>query len=194
MKHLLITGFAPFGGETVNPSWEAVRLLPDRIGDVVLHKRELPVVFTAGAETAWAEAKRLRPDAVLCVGQAGTRSAVTPEYVAINLRHTRMADNAGRQPLDEPIVPGGPAAYFATVPVRRMVEAIERTGVPCACSYSAGTFVCNEVLYTLLHRLRDTGIAVGFIHVPYLPEQGSPNLTLAEMVAALTAAVSALWG
>lgn len=193
MKHLLITGFAPFGGETVNPSWEAVSLLPDIVGDTVLHKRELPVIFTAAAEDLWGEVQRLRPDAVLCVGQAGSRGAVTPEYVAINLRHARIADNAGQQPRDEAIVPGGPAAYFATVPVRRMVEAIEATGVPCACSYTAGTFVCNEVLYSLLHRLRDTEISAGFIHVPYLPEQGSPSLTLEEMVRALTAAVSALW-
>jgi pyroglutamyl-peptidase len=192
MKHLLITGFAPFGGETVNPSWEAVRRLPDVLGGVVLHKKELPVEFTAAADLVWAETERLRPDAVLCVGQAGGRDAVTPEYVAINLRHARIADNAGNHPQDEPVVLGGPAAYFTTVPVRRMVEAVEKTGVPCACSYTAGTFVCNDLIYSLLHALRDTEIPAGFIHVPFLPEQGSPSLTLEQMVAALTAAVSAL--
>lgn len=194
MKHLLITGFAPFGGETINPSWEAVRRLPDALGGVVLHKMELPVEFTAAADLLWAEVERLRPDAVLSVGQAGGRDAVTPEFVAINLRHGRIADNAGVQPRDEAIVPGGPAAYFATVPVRRMTEAGEKTGVPCRCSYTAGTFVCNEVLYTLLHRLRDRNVPAGFVHVPYLPEQGSPSLTLEEMIRALEAMVYSLWG
>ncbi len=193
MKHLLITGFAPFGGETVNPSWEAVRRLPDVLGGVVLHKKELPVEFTAAADLVWAETERLRPDAVLCVGQAGGRDAVTPEYVAINLRHARIADTAGCRPQDEPVVPGGPAAYFATVPVRRMAAAGEETGVPCRCSYTAGTFVCNEVLYTLLHRLRDTEIPAGFVHVPYLPEQGSPALPPEETVRALTAMIGAIW-
>ena len=193
MKHLLITGFEPFGGESVNPSWEAVRLLPDTIGDVALHKLQIPTLFGTAAQTVIDAAAELQPDAILCVGQAGGRSAVTPEYVGINLRHARIADNAGLQPQDEAIVPGGPAAYFATVPVRRMVAAVEAAGVPCTCSYSAGTFVCNELLYSLLHRFRDTDTMVGFIHVPYLPEQGSPSLTLEEMVRALTAAIAALW-
>ena len=193
MKRLLITGFEPFGGESINPSWEAVRLLPDTIGEIALHKLQIPTLFGSAAQTVIDAARELGPDAILCVGQAGGRSAVTPEYVGINLRHARIADNAGRQPQDEAIVPGGPAAYFATVPVRRMVAAVEAAGVPCTCSYSAGTFVCNELLYSLLHRFRDTDTMVGFIHVPYLPRQGSPSLPLDEMVRALSAAVSALW-
>ncbi len=192
MKQLLITGFEPFGGEPVNPSWEAVQLLPEVIGDFHLRKLRLPVVYGDAARTALAAVEKIRPDAVLCIGQAGSRAAVTPEYVAINLRHARIADNAGNHPQDEPVVLGGPAAYFTTVPVRRMVEAVEKTGVPCACSYTAGTFVCNDLIYSLLHALRDTEIPAGFIHVPFLPEQGSPSLTLEQMVAALTAAVSAL--
>ena len=192
MKHLLITGFEPFGGETVNPSWEAVKLLPEVIDDVRLHKLRLPVVYGDAARAAIDAVEKLRPDAVLCIGQAGSRSAVTPEFVAINLRHARIADNAGNQPQDEPVVPGGPAAYFATMPVRRMVEAVEKTGVPCACSYTAGTFVCNDLIYSLLHALRNTETAAGFIHVPFLPEQGSPSLTLEQMVTALTAAIGAL--
>ena len=192
MKHLLITGFEPFGGETVNPSWEAVKLLPEVIDDVRLHKLRLPVVYGDAARAAIDAVEKLRPDAVLCIGQAGSRSAVTPEFVAINLRHARIADNAGNQPQDEPVVPGGPAAYFTTVPVRRMVEAVEMTGVPCACSYTAGTFVCNDLIYSLLHALRNTETAAGFIHVPFLPEQGSPSLTLEQMVTALTAAIGAL--
>ena len=192
MKHLLITGFEPFGGETVNPSWEAVKLLPEVIDDVRLHKLRLPVVYGDAARAAIDAVEKLRPDAVLCIGQAGSRSAVTPEFVAINLRHARIADNAGNQPQDEPVVPGGPAAYFTTVPVRRMVEAVEKTGVPCACSYTAGTFVCNDLIYSLLHALRNTETAAGFIHMPFLPEQGSPSLTLEQMVTALTAAIGAL--
>lgn len=192
MKHLLITGFEPFGGQSVNPSWEAVRLLPDTIGDMALTKLRIPTVFGEAARTVLSAAEDLRPDVILCIGQAGGRSAITPEYVGINLRHARIADNAGQQPQDEPIEPEGPAAYFATVPVRRMVAAVEQVGIPCTCSYSAGTFVCNELLYTLLHRFHGTQTQVGFVHVPYLPEQGKPHLPLEEIVRGLTAAISVL--
>lgn len=192
MKHLLITGFEPFGGQSVNPSWEAVRLLPDTIGDMALTKLRIPTVFGEAARMVLSTAEELHPDAILCIGQAGGRSAITPEYVGINLRHARIADNAGQQPQDEPIEPEGPAAYFATVPVRRMVAAVEQVGIPCTCSYSAGTFVCNELLYTLLHHFRGTQTQVGFVHVPYLPEQGKPHLPLEEIVRGLTAAISVL--
>ena len=192
MKHLLITGFEPFGGQNVNPSWEAVRLLPDTIGDMALTKLRIPTVFGEAARTVLSAAEDLRPDVILCIGQAGGRSAITPEYVGINLRHARIADNAGRRPQDESIVPDGPAAYFATVPVRRMVAAVEQVGIPCTCSYSAGTFVCNELLYTLLHHFHGTRTQVGFVHVPYLPEQGKPHLPLEEIVRGLTAAISVL--
>ena len=195
MKHLLITGFAPFGGDSVNPSWEAVSALPDTIGGAVLHKLLLPVTFGGAAEAVLAEAERLGPDAVLSVGLAGSRSAVTPEYVGINLRHARIPDNAGQQPQDQPVVPGGPAAYCATAPVRAMAAAIERSGVPAAVSYTAGTFVCNEVLYSLLHRFDGTATRCGFIHLPWLDTQGKdgPSLTLEQMTAALTAAINAIF-
>lgn len=195
-KHLLITGFEPFGGQTVNPSWEAVARLPEAVGCVRLHKLRVPTVFGAAAELVLAEAAHLRPDGILCVGQAGGRDAVTPEYVAINLRHARIPDNAGAQPTDEPVVPGGPAAYFSTFPLRRMVEAAEAAGVPCRCSYTAGTFVCNELLYRVLHATAGTAAQAGFIHVPYLPEQAGPGqfaLPLEDMVRALEAAVAAWW-
>lgn len=196
MKHLLITGFDPFGGETVNPSWEAVSALPDTIGQVAIHKLRIPTVFTAAPDAVLALADQLRPDAVLSVGQAGGRSGVTVEMVAINLRHARIPDNAGSQPQDEAIVPGGPAAYFATVPVRAMVSAVEAAGIPCAASYTAGTFVCNEVLYTLLHRFAGSQARAGFIHLPYLPQQakaGQPSMAPGDMARALEAAIEALF-
>lgn len=195
MKKLLITGFDPFGGESVNPSWEAVRLLPDVIGSYGLTRLQIPTVFGLAAQTVLDAAAVLQPDAILCIGQAGTRSAVTPEVVAINLREARIADNHGNQPVNVPVAAEGPAAYFATAPVRDMVRAIQDVGIPAALSYSAGAFVCNDVLYTLLHRFADTQTCVGFIHVPFLPQQakeGVPSLTLDTIVRALTAAIGAL--
>ena len=192
MKKLLITGFDPFGGETVNPAWEAVKLLPDTIGDYRLTKLEIPTVFGRAAETVLEKAEEARPQVILCIGQAGGRAAVTPERVAINLRDAKITDNDGNQPVDEPCVPGGPTAYFATVPVKAMVKAMADAGLSAAVSYTAGTFVCNDTLYTLLHRFDGTDVRCGFIHVPYLPQQGTPNLELERTVAALEAAVQAL--
>ena len=195
MKQLLITGFDPFGGETLNPSWEAVRLLPDEIGKYHLTRLQIPTVFDKAAQTVLDAAAQLTPHVILCIGQAGGRSAVTPEAVAINLREARIADNEGFQPVNEPVIAHGPAAYFATVPVREMVAAIEQAGLPAAMSLSAGAFVCNDVLYALLHRYHGTDTRVGFIHVPYLPQQAKenqPSMTLEEITAALEAAISAL--
>lgn len=193
-KKLLITGFDPFGGETVNPSWEAVCLLPEEIGTFRLTKLQIPTVFGRAAETVLAAAEKLQPDVILCIGQAGGRSGVTPEAVAINLREARIPDNTGNRPSDVPVVKDAPAAYFSTVPVRAMVQAINDEGIPAALSYSAGTFVCNDVLYSLLHHYHGTQTKVGFIHVPFLPEQAkenAPAMALEQMAAALTAAVSA---
>ena len=192
-KKLLITGFDPFGGETVNPSWEAVRLLPEEIGAFSLTKLQIPTVFGLSAETVLAAAEKLQPDVILCIGQAGGRSGVTPEVVAINLREARLPDNAGNQPTDVPVVENGPAAYFATVPVRAMVKAVNDAGISAALSYSAGTFVCNDVLYSLLHHYHGTETKVGFVHVPFLPEQAKenvPTMALEQIAAALTAAIS----
>ena len=132
---------------------------------------------------------------ILSVGQAGGRRGVTPEVVGINLREARIPDNGGFQPVNVPIVPDGPAAYFATVPVRAMVDAVTAAGLPCALSYSAGAFVCNDVLYTLLHHYHGTAVLAGFIHVPFLPEQagdGMTSLPLKDIVHALTLCVGAL--
>ena len=192
MKKLLITGFDPFGGESVNPSWEAVKLLPETIGDYQLHKLQIPTIFGTAAETVLAEAQRILPDVIICVGQAGTRAAVTPERVGINIRDARISDNAGVSPKEETIVPGGPDGYFSTLPIKAMATAIEQTGLPGTVSNTAGTFVCNDTLYTLLHHYHGTQIRCGFIHVPWLPEQGNPSLTLEQTVLALTAAIGAL--
>lgn len=194
-KKLLITGFDPFGGETVNPSWEAVKLLPDTIGSYSLTKLEIPTVFGEAAEKVLSAAEQLQPDVILSVGQAGGRSGVTPEVIGINLREARIPDNAGNQPVNTAVVPDGPAAYFATVPVRDMVASISDVGIPANLSYSAGAFVCNDVLYTLLHHFDGTPTLAGFIHVPFLPEQAKenvPSLPLEKIVAALTAAICAL--
>ena len=192
MKKLLITGFDPFGGESVNPSWEAVKLLPDRIGAYELHKLQIPTVFGVAAQTVLQKAAQVNPDVILCIGQAGGRAAVTPERIGINVRSARIADNAGNQPQEEPIVPNGPDGLFATVPAVKMALAIQNAGLPGAVSNTAGAFVCNDTLYTLLHHYAGTSVRAGFIHVPYIPEQGTPNLPLEQTVQALTAAIEAL--
>lgn len=191
MRKLLITGFDPFGGATVNPAWQAVRLLPDTIGDFEVHKLEIPTVFGKAAETVFAAAETICPDVILCIGQAGGRSAVTPERIAVNIRDAKIPDNEGHVPQGEFCVPGGPAAYFATLPVMEMAAAIREAGLPGVVSNSAGAFVCNDTLYCLLHRYAGTGVRVGFIHVPYAPEQGEPSLPLVRTGRALEAAIKA---
>ena len=191
MKKLLITGFDPFGGESVNPSWEAVRALPDQVGDHLLCKLQIPTVFGAAAQRVLDQAAVWEPDVILCVGQAGGRAAVTPERIAVNIRDARIADNAGNQPQGEFVAGDGPAAYFSTVPVMKMAENICAAQIPATVSNSAGAFVCNDTLYSLLHHYADTPVKIGFIHIPYLPEQGSPSLPLESSVAALIAAIKA---
>lgn len=186
---LLITGFDPFGGATVNPSWEAVRQLPEQVGEWKLCKLQIPTVFSLAAETVLKKAAEVGAAAILSVGQAGGRSAVTPERIGVNIRTARIPDNQGNLPQEQPVVPGGADGIFATVNVAAMAQGIRDAGLPGGISNSAGTFVCNDVLYTLLHHYRGTGVKVGFIHVPYLPEQGEPNLPLDDTVKALTVAI-----
>ena len=192
MKKLLITGFDPFGGETVNPSWEAVRLLPERIGEYDLTKLQIPTEFSRASEAVLMAAEALQPDAILCVGQAGGRAGITPEVVGINLREARIPDNRGAQPVNEPVVKNGPAAYFATLPVREMVKALSDRGIPASLSYSAGAFVCNDVLYSVLHRYSGTRTMAGFVHVPFLPEQakeGVASMALETIAEAMEIAI-----
>ena len=192
MKKLLITGFDPFGGESINPSWEAVKRLPDNIGEYTLYKLQIPTIFGLAGKTVLEKAAEIAPDVIISVGQAGGRAAVTPERIGINVRDARITDNAGVSPKDEVIAPDGPDGYFSTLPVKAMIAAITEAGLPAAISNTAGTFVCNDVLYTLLHHYQGSQVRCGFIHVPFLPEQGTPSLTLEQTIQALTAAVSAL--
>ena len=192
MKKLLITGFDPFDGATINPSWEAVKLLPDTIGEYELHKLQIPTVFGLAPRTVLEAAEKLQPDVIISVGQAGTRPAITPERIGINVRDARITDNAGVSPKDELIVPGGPDGLFSTLPVKAMIAAINDAGLPASISNTAGTFVCNDVLYSLLHHFAGTDTRCGFIHVPWLPEQGEPSLPLESTAKALEIAISAL--
>ena len=192
MKKLLITGFDPFGEQSINPSWLAVQNLPGQVGEYVLCKLGIPTVFGVAAETVLQTAVAFQPDVILCIGSAGGRDAVTPERIAVNIRDARIPDNAGNQPKGEFVAADGPAAYFATVPVADMALAIRDAGIPGTVSNSAGAFVCNDTLYALLHHYAGTATRVGFIHVPNLPEQGAPSMPLENIVAALTAAISVL--
>lgn len=197
---LLLTAFDPFGGETLNPALEAVRQVKPRIGSVEIVKLEVPTVFGKSVDTVAAAIRRETPDAVLCIGQAGGRRGLTPERVAINIDDARIPDNEGNQPIDCPVVVGGPAAYFSTLPVKAMVQAIRDAGVPADLSNTAGTFVCNHLLYGVLHLLATEYPSVrgGFLHVPFLPEQAAgrpssvPSLPLADIVRGLEAAIQAI--
>ena len=197
---ILVTGFTPFGGEQINPSWEAVKRLPDRIGEAELIKREIPTEFDTSGAALRELLAELRPDAVLCVGQYGGANCIRVERVAVNLRDARIADNAGRQPADEPVVLGGPDAYFATVPTRGIVDALREKNIPAQLSYSAGTFVCNNLLYCALHESAQSypTLRCGFIHVPFLPEQtrdgSAPSMSLELMVKALEIAAEVIAG
>ena len=193
MKKLLITGFEPFGGEEINPSWEAVRRLPSEVGGYSLTKLCVPVVFGAGANAVIRATDEMMPDVILCIGQAGGRDAVTPEMVGINLRHGSIPDNSGYQPIDEKIKADGENAYFTTLPVRKIVEAIKAAEIPSRVSYSAGAYVCNDVIYTLLDRYQSSPTRVGFIHIPYSDEQNkTPSMRMEDMIKALTIAIETL--
>lgn len=190
MKTLLITGFEPFGGEQINPSWEAVSRLPNQINGYALTKLLISVVFGVAAENVLRAAEELHPDVILCIGQAGGRGAITPELVAINLRYAKIPDNEGFEPKDEPIIAGGTCAYFSTLPVRQMAEAVNNAGVASQVSYSAGAYVCNDLLYTLLAHFEGSQTRVGFIHIPYCKEQSKePAMEISEMVKGLTVAI-----
>ena len=200
---ILVTGFEPFGGEDVNPSWEAVRQLRAPEGTELVRLR-LPVVFREAGELLAAAMKRERPDLVFCIGQAAGRDAITPERLGVNLMDAAIPDNTGFQPREEPVIPGSPAAFFARLPVKELAEAIRAAGVPAQVSNSAGLFVCNALLYRLLYEMETgyPGMRGGFLHVPCLPEQAKrlgketplPSLTLAEIIQGLQAALDFLGG
>jgi pyroglutamyl-peptidase len=194
MKTVLLTGFEPFAGETINPSGEIARQLH---GTVIAGHRVvgalLPCVFGAANAELRKQIRATKASLVLCIGQAGGRAEITPERVAINVDDARIPDNAGRQPVDRPIVRGGPAAYWSTLPTKAIVAELRRHEVPAAVSQTAGTFVCNHVFYGLMHALRrQKKVRGGFIHVPFLPEQataGQASLPLETMTAAIAWAI-----
>lgn len=192
MKQLLITGFEPFGEHRINPSWEAVQLLPEEIGDYRLTKLCIPTVYEEAARMVLDAAARIGADVILCVGLAAGREAITPERIAVNIRDARLADNQGRLCSGEMIDPEGPAAYFSTLPLERIVEAIRQQQIPAAISNSAGTYVCNDVLYTVLRHYEGSDVRCGFIHVPRISIQEKPNLPLMALVRALIIAITAL--
>ena len=176
---ILITAFAPFQQESINATMEALKLLPDTVNGAALHKHDLPVVFGQAAEELCELVDSLRPDAVICLGQASGRADITPERVAINVMDARIPDNGGNQPVDVPVRADGPAAYFSTLPVKQMVQAMKDAGVPASVSNTAGTFVCNNLMYGLLDHLARTGknIPAGFIHIPATPAQACDRPT-----------------
>lgn len=196
---LLLTGFTPFAGETINPALEAVKHVKPEIAGMEIVKLEVPTVFGESVRLVAEAIEREQPDFVLSIGQAGGRAAVTPERVAINVDDARIPDNVGQQPIDVPIFADGENAYFATLPVKAMAEAIQKAGLPAALSNTAGTFVCNHLMYGVLHHLHQNhkSAKAGFIHVPYIPEQtadkpGVPSMPLDDIVRALEAAISAI--
>jgi pyroglutamyl-peptidase len=198
---VLLTGFEPFGKSEVNPSEQVVRTLAaEPLANVELFTAVLPVERQRGPAVLLQAVETYRPDAVLCLGEAGRRPAVSIERVAINLLDYGIADNAGSQVVDESIVPGGPAAYFVTLPVRAMVAAVLAAGVPAELSLSAGAFLCNQVTYELLHYLAEHkwAIPAGFVHLPLLPEQAvaagitAPTMSLETMCRGVRAAIGAI--
>ncbi|RYZ12225.1 MAG: pyroglutamyl-peptidase I [Comamonadaceae bacterium] len=199
--NLLLTGFEPFDGGTINPSWEAARALDGlRIGPALVHARRISCVFGRSLSELEAAIAQVRPQRIVCLGQAGGRGEITPERVAINIDDGRICDNAGCRPIDRPVVEGAPAAYFSTLPIKAMVRAMRDAGIPAAVSNTAGTFVCNHLFFGLMHRLAfatDPAVRGGFVHIPYLSEQaaelpGMPGLPLQAIVEGLRLALLAV--
>jgi pyroglutamyl-peptidase len=196
---ILVTGFDPFEHEPINPSWEAVRRLPDKVDGAEIIKVQIPTSFARSGEVLYGAVVEHDPDVIVSVGQAGGRFAVNPERVAINIDDGRIADNDGVQPIDVPVREDGPPAYFSSLPVKAMVTAMRRAGFPAAVSNTAGTFVCNHIMYSILYMIdrEFPGKRGGFIHVPYIPQQvvdkpNAPAMSVEDMAAALTAGMAAI--
>ena len=192
---IIVTGFDPFGGETINPSIECVKALPE-IEGVELIRLELPTVFKESAKRLNEVINDVKPDAVLSVGQAGGRPGITMERIAINVDDARIPDNISQQPIDETIQTEGEAAYFTTLPIKRIVKAIREAGISAEVSNSAGTFVCNHIMYQSLFAASkaDKPFKAGFMHIPFIPEQTTdkPSLPLEESTRALQIAIETI--
>jgi len=203
IKTVLLTGFEPFNGATINPAWEAVRALEGWQGDSFqVEVRQLPCVFGDAIEDLTALIDELHPDVVIAVGQAGGRPDISVERVAINVDDASILDNGGKQPVDTAIAADGPAAYFSTLPIKAIVHALRARGLVAGVSQTAGTFVCNHVFYGLMHHAATQlqPIKAGFIHVPFLPEQAAarpdapPSMALEDIIAGIKLAVEVTLG
>ncbi|MGH0054137.1 MAG: pyroglutamyl-peptidase I [Sphaerochaetaceae bacterium] len=197
--NVLLTAFDPFGGEAINPALEAVKQVRSKLAGITVIKLEVPTIFGKSIERLAQSIKEVQPDVVLCIGQAGGRFGISVERVAINLDDARIPDNEGNQPVDTKIVESGPPAYFSTLPIKAMVEAIKNQGIPSSISNTAGTFVCNHLMYGALHILSSSEKPArgGFIHVPFIPSQvvsrpNVPSMALSDIVTALEAAIMAI--
>lgn len=196
---VLITGFDPFGGESINPAWEAVKAMKDNIDGIEVIKLQIPTVFKKSAEKLFAGIEEHKPDAVICIGQAGGRYDMSVERVAINMNDGRIPDNEGYQPIDTPVYEDGENAYFATLPIKGIVEEIKLAKIPASVSNTAGTYVCNHIMYSLLYYISKNNLNIkgGFIHVPYITEQvvdkkNMPYMEVTTITKALECAVQAL--
>ena len=196
---ILVTGFDPFGGEPINPAIESVKRLPDNIAGAEIIKLEIPTVRKKSLEKIEKAINEHNPDVILSIGQAGGRFDISIERVGINLDDFRIPDNEGNQTIDEPIFPDGENAYFVKLPVKAMVQNVQKNNIPASVSYTAGTFVCNHVLYGVLYLIEKKykGKKSGFIHIPFLPEQvvdkrNTPSMELSTIVKGLTAAIEAI--
>ena len=196
---ILVTGFDPFGGEPVNPAIESVKLLPDTIAGAEIIKLEIPTVVHKSLEKIDAKIAECDPDVILSIGQAGGRPDITVERIGINCDDCRIPDNEGNQPVDEPVFADGPAAYFSTLPIKAMVEKIHEAGIPASISNTAGTFICNHVLYGVRYMCEHKypGKKSGFIQIPFMTSQcvdkrNMPCMSLYDIVKGLTAAIEAI--
>ena len=195
---VLVTGFDPFGGESINPAWEAVKVIKDEIAGAEIVKMQIPTVVGKSIAKIHDKMVEINPDIVIAVGQAGGRFGVTPERVAINVTDARIPDNEGNQPIDEPIFADGDAAYFSNLPVKAMVQEIKNAGYPTSLSNTAGTYICTHVMYGILYYIQKEfpNVRGGFIHVPFAASQvvnkpNTPSMAIADITAAIEAAIKA---
>lgn len=196
---ILVTGFDPFGGEKINPAIEAVKLLPNTIKGAEIEKLEIPTVFHKSADVVREKMNEFKPDVVLNIGQAGGRMGLTPERVAINQDDARIPDNEGNQPIDLAIQEDGQPAYFSKLPIKAMVEAMKNAGIPASVSNTAGTFVCNHIMYQTLYLVDKEfpEAKAGFMHIPFMTEQvldkpNQPAMSLTDMARGIEAAIEAI--
>ena len=196
---VLVTVFEPFGGEKVNPALEAIKGLPAEIHGAEISWLEVPTVFHKSAQVLEEDMSRYQPDFVLCIGQAGGRSSLTPERVAINQDDARIPDNEGNQPIDLPIRADGASAYFSSLPIKAIVQAIKKEGLPASVSNTAGTFVCNHLMYQALYLVEKKfpHVKAGFMHIPYMMEQvvnrpTTPAMSLVDIRRGIEAAIGAI--